>query len=150
MDFKFIPMTLDYANIIKTWEYDGYLKNIYMEPYFKNYDKTTGRMKGPGGCEGFAVLNIDKLIGLFEYYFTDGIMEIGLALNPETVGKGLGKKFIEEGIKFGIERFNYNKDFIKISVNSENKPAIKVYEKVGFKEYMKNEDEIEMRFDINE
>ena len=148
MKFDFVPMTLDYANQIKTWQYDGYIKNIYVEPYFNSFKETTGKMKGPGGCEGFAVLNQNRLVGLFEYYFKDEIMEIGLALKPELAGKGLGEDFVKQGIDYGINKFKYKRKYIKLSVNIQNKPAVRVYEKVGFKEYKRKIDEIEMRINI--
>lgn len=145
MKFKFVPMTLEYVKQIKTWRYTGYVKNIYMQPYFDSYNGITGKMKGPGGCEGFAALNQNRLVGLFEYYFKDEIIEIGLALKPELAGKGLGKEFVKQGINFGIKKFRYKREYIKLTVNIQNKPAIRVYEKAGFKEYRRKDDEIEMR-----
>lgn len=145
MKFEFVPMTLEYANQIKTWKYASYVKSIYVEPYFNSFNEITGKMKGPGGCEGFAVLNENRLAGLFEYYFKDQIMEIGLALKPELAGKGLGKDFVKQGINFGIKKFKYKRKYIKLVVNIQNKPAIRVYEKAGFKEYKRKVDDIEMR-----
>ncbi len=145
MKFEFVPMTLNYINKIKNWQYDGFVKNIYVKPYFNNFDKETGKMKGPEGCEGFAVLNQNRLMGLFEYYFKNEIMEIGLALKPELVGKGLGKEFVNQGIEYGLNKFKYKKEYIKLNVNIKNKSAIRVYEKTGFKEYTRKADEIEMR-----
>mgnify|MGYP006285191451 FL=1 len=55
MKFEFVPMILEYAKQIKTWRYNGFIKNIYAEPYFNSFDATTDKMKGPEGCEGFAV-----------------------------------------------------------------------------------------------
>lgn len=145
MAYKFIPMNLEYAHEIKEWKYNGFVKDIYMDPYFENYDKETGKTKGPGGCEGFVVTDSDKIIGLFEYYFTDGILEIGLALNPKMVGKGLGKEFVDEGIAFGIREFDYKENYVKLTVNSKNKPAVRVYEKAGFIKHNEENSEIEMR-----
>ena len=48
-------MTLNYINKIKNWQYDGFVKNIYVKPYFNNFDEETCEIKGPEGCEGFAV-----------------------------------------------------------------------------------------------
>lgn len=148
MKFEFIPMTLDYARQINTWEYSGYVKSIYVEPYFNSFDEATGKVKGPDGCEGFAGVNQNTLVGLFEYYFRDEIMEIGLALNPELVGKGFGKDFVLQGIYFGINEFKYKQKYVKLTVNIQNKPAIRVYEKAGFIEYTRKENEIEMRKDV--
>ena len=145
MKFKFVPMNLEYANQIKTWKYSGVVKNIYVEPYFNNFDDTTGKTKGPESCEGFAVLNQGKLVGLFEYYFKEEFIEIGLALSPDVVGRGHGKEFVKQGIKFGINKYDYKEEYIKLNVGIKNKPAIRVYKKVGFKKYKKEADSIEMR-----
>ncbi|MGM0446566.1 MAG: GNAT family N-acetyltransferase [Bacillota bacterium] len=145
MKFEFVPINLEYAKEIKGWRYNGFVKNIYVEPYFNSLDEKTGKMKGPDGCEGFVVLNQDKLVGLFEYYFRGDIIEIGLALNPDFVGKGYGTKLVKQGINFGIDKFNYKEEYIMLTVNIENKPAINVYKKVGFKEHKKEENSIEMR-----
>lgn len=145
MIFDFVPMTIDYANQMKAWKYDGYVKDIYLDPYFDSFNEVTGKMNGPGGCEGFAVLYEGKLAGLFEYYLKGEIMEIGLALRPELVGKGLGKDFVKQGINFGITKFKYKSKYIGLSVNINNKPAIRVYEEVGFKEYERKLDEFIMR-----
>ena len=57
MKFEFVPMNLEHAKQMKTWKYNGVVKNIYVEPYFNSSDDTTGKVKGPEGCEGFAVLH---------------------------------------------------------------------------------------------
>jgi len=145
MNYKFVPMNTDYANIIYNWVYSGYMEKIFMQPYFDNFNELTGEMEGPGGCDGYAVLNKDELVGLFEYYFKGEIMEIGLALSPDYVGKGLSKKFIMQGVNFGITNFNYKKDYIKLSVEEDNHAAFKAYLKVGFKENNRSDNEIEMR-----
>lgn len=68
MVFKFVPISLEYLKEIKNWKYDGFLKNIYVEPYFENINQKNAELKGPDGCKGFAALNKNKLAGLFEYY----------------------------------------------------------------------------------
>ena len=145
MEFKFVPINLEYLKEIKNWKYDGFVKEIYLEPYFENIDKKTAELRGPDGCLAFAALNQNILLGLFEYYFRGEIIEIGLALNPDFVGKGYGKDFVEQGITFGLKHFDYQKEYIKLNVNLENKAAVKVYKKAGFKEYKKEKDSIEMR-----
>jgi ribosomal-protein-alanine N-acetyltransferase len=141
MNFKFVPINLEYLEEIRNWKYDGFIKNIYLDPYFENNNE----LRGPGGCIAFAALNKNKLVGLFEYYFRGEIIEIGLALNPDLVGKGYGKDFVEQGINFAIKHFDYQEEYIKLSVNLENKAAVKVYKKAGFKEYNRESDSIEMR-----
>ena len=145
MNFEFVPMNLEYIKKIEKWKYNGFLKEIYVKPYFDNYNEETKEMKGPGGCDGFAVLNQNKLIGLFEFYFKENIMEIGLAISPDIVGQGFGEEFLRKGIEFGINHYDYNKEYIQLSVNKKNKPAIRVYEKAGFIHCNSEDDSIEMR-----
>lgn len=148
MVFKFVPINLEYLKEIKNWKYDGFVKNIYVKPYFENVNKKNAELRGPDGCKGFAALYQNKLAGLFEYYFRKEIIEIGLALNPDFVDKGYGKEFVEQGIAFGIKHFNYQEKYIKLNVNINNKAAIRVYKKAGFTEYRRESDSIEMRKNI--
>ena len=136
MKMNFIPITIDNVKEIMKWSYDsGPMKSVDMGPYLENYEKSNGKsLKGPGNCDGFGVFDKNgHLIGLFEYYFLDTIMEIGLALNPDTKGKGLGTEFTEKGIAFGIKHFDYKGTYVQLHVDTTNTAAIKVYEKAGFK-----------------
>lgn len=148
MKFEFVPINLEYLKEIKKWKYDGFVKNIYLDPYFENIGENSSELRGPDGCIAFAALIKNKLAGLFEYYFKGDIIEIGLALNPDFVGKGYGKDFVEQGIDFGIKHFNYQEEYIKLNVNINNKTAVRVYKKAGFKEYERKSDAIEMRIYI--
>lgn len=145
MKFEFKPMTKENAKVIQTWRYSGFIKKIYVAPYFSGVDEN----KGPADCEGFAVFFQEKLVGLFEYYFKKGVLEIGLALSPSLSGTGRGTAFVQQGIKFGIKHFNYGGQFIKLSVNVQNKPALRVYQKVGFREYSRKNNTIEMHLMVN-
>ena len=142
--YKFKPMTLDFANEIVKWKYTGFMKSIYMKPYFDNYNEDTSEMKGPGNCDGFVAVEGNDIVGLFEYYHHDDCMEIGLALSPDYIGKGLSKNFILDGMMFGVKKFDYKKDFIKLCVELGNVAAYKAYLKVGFVEKDRNSEEIEM------
>ncbi len=135
MKFKFKVMNKALAEEMDKWEYHGeFFEELGMKHYFDSYDETTGIATGPAGCNGYAVfLENRQLIGLFEYYLKDEFMEIGLALNPSFIGKGLGVEFVTRGIEFGIDKYDYDKEYVKLSVDETNIPAIKVYEKVGFK-----------------
>ena len=149
MRFEFVLMNFDYANQIKNWQYNGVVESISVDAYFNSY-QTTGKMTGPAGCIGFAVFEQSKLAGLFEYYFENEVMSIGLALAPELVGKGYGTDFVKQGVEFGLNHFKYNGEYIKLTVNVQNKPAIRIYEKIGFKEYNRKDKEIEMRLNLKD
>ena len=48
-------------------------------------------------------------------------------------GKGYGSDFVMAGIRYGIEKYNYDEDYLMLAVAKFNKRAIKVYQKIGFK-----------------
>jgi ribosomal-protein-alanine N-acetyltransferase len=150
MDYVFVPMKIKEARIIDEWKYKGVVKEIYMAPYFESFEEGDIVLTGPGGCEGFAVYHNNKIVGLFEYYTSDNIMEIGLALNPKCVGKGLGLEFLFAGLKFGIINYHYKKEFIKLNVDKNNEPAIRLYIKAGFEIYNKNEETFDMKIDTKD
>ncbi len=140
-------MSIKYAKILGNWQYDGYVKKIYVDPYLKNNEKETDQMRGPGGCYGFVAIDLEKsqLVGLFEYYFNDDSMEIGLALNPALIGKGLAKNFVLKGVEFGVNYFDYAGDYVKLHVNTNNVPAVKAYRQAGFALASQDGDKLEMR-----
>ena len=146
--YTFKDMRLHYASEIADWKYTGYMKDIYMKPYFDNYNDLTGEMKGPLNCEGYAVFKENQLFGLFEYYLKEEGIEIGLAINPLFTGKGLSKQFIKEGIEFAIKTFKYSKEYIFLAVEKGNIAAHKAYLKYGFEMYDQDEEEIKMRIKI--
>lgn len=132
--FKFKVMNKDLAEEMDSWKYDvQYFPGLGMQTYLDSYDEATGIATGPADCKGYAVFTEDdKLLGLFEYYLHKEFMEIGLALNPSMIGKGLGVQFVTQGIEFAINKFDYKKEYIKLNVSVSNIPAINVYKKVGF------------------
>ena len=146
MKYNFKKMNMEYANEIASWKYRGFMKSIYMDPYFDNYNPETKEMKGPGDCDGFAALVDNEVIGLYEYYIKGDIIEIGLALNPKYVGKGLSKDYILQGIAFMVKEYNYKNSFVQLAVEEDNKEAYHAYLKVGFKEIKKEDEEIIMYY----
>lgn len=148
--YHYIKMRKAYADIIKEWRYDGYMKEIFMDPYYENVNSKTGIMNGPGKCDGYAVLDSAQIIGLFECYIKEkGIIEIGLALNPEFVGKGLSREFILQGIDFIKKAYDYRKPYIQLTVEINNKSAFYAYLKAGFIEDSRDNDEVLMKYYLN-
>ncbi len=146
--YIFKPMTLKYAEAIRKWKYQGYMKSIFMDPYFENIEDGEA-LTGPGGCDGFAVFYAKELFGLFEYYhLNDDTIEIGLAINPKYVGQNLSKEYIYAGLKFCKKRYDYQKDIIKLTVDVKNLSAYYAYQKAGFKEISRNDEEIAMIFKL--
>ena len=147
MDFQFRPISMEEAEEIEEWHYEGKFEDLYMTPYFISADKG-GPIKGPGGCDGFVALYEGKVAGLFEYTLDAGVLVIGLALSPDFVGKGGGADFVRQGIAFGLATYDDKIDVIELEVNRNNKPAIRVYEKVGFSKIRCVENEVVMRLKV--
>jgi len=66
------------------------------------------------------------------YYFepNDDVLDYGLGLRPDLVGRGLGLDFFRAGLEFARER--YRPRLIRLHVAAFNERAIKVYERAGF------------------
>ena len=143
-DFKLYPISIEDVLQIENWKYEGYIKNIFMDPYHENL-KLYNKLKGPDLCDGFSVYLENELFGLFEYYHRENYVEIGMAINPKYVGKGFSKSFIKAGILFLKEHFNYVKDFVYLTVEKGNEQAYHAYLKSGFDVFDKKEEEIFMK-----
>lgn len=144
LNFRFMPINIEYVQEISSWNYKGFIEEVVMTPYFESFKKDK-ELKGPGGCDGFVALLNNEVAGLFEFTVRDNIMEIGLALKPNLVGKGLGEKYVKQGIEFGVQYYDINIDSIRLVVDQKNQAAIRVYEKVGFTKVEQQENEFEMR-----
>ncbi|MBA5850363.1 GNAT family N-acetyltransferase [Clostridium sp. cel8] len=85
----------------------------------------------------FAVRNLsnDKLIGVTGYediLWNNGTATVYIGLgDPSNRGQGIGYEALNLTLEFGFEELNLHK--IQLTVLSYNTPAIKLYEKTGFK-----------------
>lgn len=133
MQLHFIPMNIDFVHIIQQWKYVGFMESINMDAYETYYEQYGEATRGPGNCFGFVAMEQDNIIGLFEYYpqMNQGV-EIGLALAPGYVGKGLSKSFILEGIAFGISFGGWDPNEVRLDVETNNLAAYHAYLKAGF------------------
>ncbi|WP_270181039.1 GNAT family N-acetyltransferase [Alkalihalobacillus sp. CinArs1] len=147
MMYTFVPITLEYLKEIDAWDYEGRFENLFMKPYFTSYEKD-GVLIGPGGCDGFVALEGEKVAGLFEFTVSGNTVEIGLALHPRLVGKGLAVDYVNEGIQFGLNYYDARIDVVRLEVEKTNKAAIRVYEKAGFKRVDETDDDIVMKRDV--
>ncbi len=145
MMFTFKKIAIKEIEQMAKWSYP-FMEVMYMKPYFENYEQGK-ELKGPLNCDGFAVFKDEQLFGLFEYYNVTDIIEIGLAIAPEFAGKGLSQQYIDEGINFLIDHYDYKGDIITLNVEKENIPAYKAYLKFGF-QVVKEAEEIEMKYNV--
>ena len=59
-------------------------------------------------------------------------MDYGLGLRPDLTGKGSGSDFVRAGLDFAQSQFSPKT--IQLHVAAFNKRAIKVYQRIGFRE----------------
>jgi RimJ/RimL family protein N-acetyltransferase len=65
-------------------------------------------------------------------YSGDNVVDIGLGMNPDLTGRGMGFSFLKAGIEFAKQK--YKPDYLRLSVAAFNVRAIKVYSRMRFKE----------------
>lgn len=128
---KIVNMTASQANTYLDWK--------YTEPYtFYNFPSSINRSDllneiFNGTSDYFSVLDEnDKLFGIYEYQFHNGVMEIGLGIRPEDTGKGYGVPFVKQCLAFGQQHYHYFSK-VMLEVASFNHRAIHLYTKLGFK-----------------
>ena len=84
-------------------------------------------------CDFFSVLNNDEVIGFIESYFDeDDNLDMGCALLPEFLGKGLGFDFITECVEFIIDYFQFSGEEVYTILSKCDEHSIGMFEKVGF------------------
>ena len=62
----------------------------------------------------------------------DGVLEIGIGLRPDLVGRGLGESFLRAELDHARERFAPHT--FRLFVTEWNTRAIALYERLGFRE----------------
>jgi len=147
--YHFIPMSSKYLAAMDGWTYGEHFPDFNVEAYHASARHGADPLSGPGGCDGYAVLDdAEELIGLFEYYFNDnGKASIGLALRPALTNRGLGRDFLEAGVEFLVSNYNYRRPYVYLSVDPGNEPALKLYHRAGFEPVLPRTsgEEIQMR-----
>ena len=114
--------------IADRWKYDGEYAFYDMTADPEDYEEIVDPEKR--GDRYFSVFDGDGLIGFFCVVREGADVEIGLGLRPDLTGKGRGRAFLEEILRFARENYSFEK--IRMDVASFNQRAIKVYERVGF------------------
>ena len=84
---------------------------------------------GGGGFYAVAYKN-DPLAGVFSFLWRGDTVEIGLGLQPNLTGQGIGLAFVQAGLEFG--RRTFAPRAFCLTVATFNQRAIIVYERAGF------------------
>lgn len=135
------PMSLEYAHLISEWVYsDEY--SIYS---FDNDNETIAELMN--GQYFSCVDSENNLVGYFCFgtsaqiptiendIYCEDILDIGLGLKPELCGHGLGNLFMQTGMNYSKQNLQAKK--LRLFVACFNHRAIKLYEKLGFRQVTK-------------
>ncbi len=116
------PMTAAEFAELGTWRY---------EPPYDFYD---GDQEDPLNPERYFAVHDDGggMTGFYYFEENGDVLDYGLGLRPDLVGRGLGLDFFHAGLEFARER--YRPRLIRLHVAAFNERAIKVYEQAAFRE----------------
>ncbi|MGM9989032.1 MAG: GNAT family N-acetyltransferase [Bacillaceae bacterium] len=130
-------MSMEEARQIATWTYE--------KPYTM-YSMDEACIPELLQGDYFAVTNSEnKLIGYYCFgesaqvpagrrtgaYVANNVVDVGLGINPELCGRGLGFEFLNKGLQFARNELDATK--FRLTVAAFNQRGINVYERVGFK-----------------
>lgn len=145
--YKIDEMSEEAAKFISTWKYgapyemygfsenDDEVAELQNGLHFAVYNSKLGGVFEEMPC-GFVAIGWSAQIQdpkLLDIYEDETYTDIAFGLHPELCGKGLGEAFINELIVFARNLFE--DEGIRLTVDTENKRAISLYEKMGFKEF---------------
>ncbi|BEP29856.1 GNAT family N-acetyltransferase [Helicovermis profundi] len=85
-------------------------------------------------CEFFVALDEDEeLAGFIECSFDeDDDIDMGCALLPDLLGKGLGFDFVSECVEFLIDYYQFSGESLYTILKSEDIHSRRIFERVGF------------------
>lgn len=72
----------------------------------------------------------------------DGSAELGIAVTASMQDKGYGTEAVRAMVQYGMDALGLRRVFLKVF--PDNARAIRVYEKCGFREYDRTEDDVFM------
>ena len=96
----------------------------------------------------YYILEIDEnAIGSIRFDIENTTAKINYLIDPEFTGKGLGTRILREG----IDRLRLEKPFVNIIygfVIKENLASIKIFENLGFKLVLENDNDLKFEREI--
>jgi ribosomal-protein-alanine N-acetyltransferase len=92
--------------------------------YFSVYD-------GPGKLMGYCCFGEEARVSGGEYAEKESeVLDVGVGMNPEKVGKGHGKFFIDAILAFALEEFGPSK--FRVSIAEFNERSQRAFQNQGF------------------
>ena len=134
----YLVMVNDYENVNR---FLGGKQKEYTEEQEKKWVQKKLEEKAPV----FSLIdkNSEEFIGNIELMnVTDTQGELGIAITADKQEQGYGTEAVSALVKYGTDRLGLKK--IVLRANPDNARAIRVYEKCGFREYDRNDEDVFM------
>lgn len=139
---KLLP---DYLAMVNDWERVGKLIGSRRDPISEEKERRWVQKKLAEGAALFSMLEKDTgaFIGNIELMdIADGAGELGIAITAAMQDKGYGTETVSAMVRYGMDTLGLRRVFLKVF--PDNARAIRVYEKCGFREYDRTEDDVFM------
>ena len=135
----------DYLAMVNDWERVGKLIGSRRDPISEEKERRWVQKKLAEGAALFSMLEKDTgaFIGNIELMdIADGAGELGIAITAAMQDKGYGTEAVRAMVEYGMDTLGLDRVFLKVF--PDNARAIRVYEKCGFREYDRTEDDVFM------
>ena len=135
----------DYLAMVNDWERVGRLIGSRRDPVSEEKERRWVQKKLAAGAPLFSMLERDTgaFIGNLELMdITDGAGELGIAITAAMQDRGYGTEAVSAMVRYGMDTLGLRRIFLKVF--PDNARAIHVYEKCGFREYDRTEDDVFM------
>ena len=135
----------DYLAMVNDWERVGKLIGSRRDPISEEKERRWVQKKLAEGAALFSMLEKDTcaFIGNIELMdIADGAGELGIAVTAAMQDKGYGTEAVRAMVEYGMDTLGLDRVFLKVF--PDNARAIRVYEKCGFREYDRTEDDVFM------
>ena len=135
----------DYLAMVNDWERVGKLIGSRRDPISEEKERRWVQKKLAEGAALFSMLEKDTgaFIGNIELMdIADGAGELGIAVTAAMQDKGYGTEAVRAMVEYGMDTLGLRRVFLKVF--PDNARAIRVYEKCGFREYDRTEDDVFM------
>ena len=136
----------DYLAMVNDYDRVGRLLGRGQDPISEEQDRWWVQKKLAEGAPVFSMLEkaTGAFIGNIEFMdVADGAGELGIAITAGMQDRGYGTEAIPAMVHYGMDELGLSRIYLKAF--SFNARAIHVYEKCGFREYDRTEDDVFMK-----
>ena len=135
----------DYLAMVNDYDRVGRLLGRGRDPISEEQDRRWVQKKLAEGAPVFSMLEkaTGAFIGNIEFMdITDEVGELGIAITAQMQEKGYGTEAISAMVRYGMDELGLSRVYLKAF--PFNVRAIHVYEKCGFREYDRNDEDVFM------